>query len=92
MRYSVTLIVDPRGGDIAPGDERLARALRGIGFGFADSAPVFGTAEIEVDVEVDAMSLLGAVCDATTTLERALCRLAGDPPPAIVRVDAHVAP
>jgi hypothetical protein len=90
MRYSVTLIVDPGGSDLVPGDERLGRALGD--FGDVDSAPVFGANEIEVDIEVHTVSLLGAVSDATSTLERGLGRIAGDPRPAIVRIDAHRAP
>ncbi|MDX6564063.1 MAG: hypothetical protein QOD65_3877 [Gaiellales bacterium] len=89
MRYSVTMIVDPGATDLVPDDERLIRTLDDLDRLFI--SPVTDSREIEIDLGVESPSLLGAISDATSIVERRLEDVFGARAPRIIAVNAHEA-
>lgn len=87
MRHSVLMTIDPADTDLKPGDERLYKAL--IDLGQRDSTPIIGSADVQVVVVVDALTVLGAVADATAILERVLGEIQASSA-RLIRVDAWV--
>ncbi|MFP5379739.1 MAG: hypothetical protein ACLGHP_08340 [Vicinamibacteria bacterium] len=83
----MTMTIDPAGTDLRPGDERLYKAL--VDLGQRDATPIIGATEPQVVVVVDALSVLGAVADATAILERVLGEIRATSA-RLVRVDAWV--